>query len=170
MIPTERIERLLEPAYTADLAGRDDDELREIKTQCTTAETTLSYYRRLAQGRIEILEAWRENRRSGGTLESLIADLPWILAPPSARPGTAQVRMTEAAPDVEPLDLGGRESLVVDDTLADLPSLDDATVAARLDELKAFEHDVSELRAKLHGVLDGVEHEIATRQAAGTIG
>jgi hypothetical protein len=170
VIPTELIEQLLDPAYTADLSQRDDDELREIKTQCTGVETALSYYRRLAQGRIEILEAWQERRRTGGSLESLVADLPRILAPPASRPGTAQVRLAEPAPDVEPLDLGGREHVVVDDTLADLPSLDDATLALRLEELRTFERDVSELRARLHAVLDGIEREIATRQAAGTIG
>ena len=171
VIPLQKIEDLLDPAFADGLDRRTDEELRDMKSRCAVVETTLSYYRRLAQGRIEILEAWSQRRAKGGSLESLVADLPQILAPPSSRPGTAQARVAEPAPDVEPLDLGGRERLVQDDgTLAELPLLDDSTLAARIDELREFEREVSELRRAMHGVTDGFELELATRQAAGTAG
>jgi anti-sigma-K factor RsiG len=171
VIPLQNIESLLDPEFADGLDRRTDEELREMKSRCAAVETTLSYYRRLAQGRIEILEAWAQRRAKGGSLEGLVADLPQILAPPSSRPGTAQARLAEPAPDVEPLDLGGRERLVEDDgTLAELPLLDDETLTARIEDLRDFEREVSELRRGMHGVIDGVELELATRQAAGTAG
>jgi anti-sigma-K factor RsiG len=60
-----------------------------------------------------------------------------------------------------------RQQLVSDSTLTELPSLDDARVVAVRDQLREFEHELSETRQRLHGVLDGIEREIATRQAAG---
>jgi hypothetical protein len=141
-----------------------------MKARCSSVETSLSYYRRLAQGRIEILEAWQAKRAAGGSLEDLVAELPRILSGGGARPGTAQARLAEPAPEVEPVDLGGRERLVADETLADLPGLDDETLAGRLRDLRDFEHDVSALRHRIHSVLDAIEHEVATRQAAGATG
>jgi hypothetical protein len=57
VIPTERIQRLLDPAFVATLDARTVDELRAMKTECNEVENALSYRRRLAQARIEILEA-----------------------------------------------------------------------------------------------------------------
>jgi hypothetical protein len=142
-----------------------------MKNECTAVETSVSYYRRLAQGRIEILEAELERRRGGGSIEDLIAKLPEILGGEGGRSGAAQTRIAE--PDAPVIELewdDHRERLVADTTLANLPTLDDGGVTAVRDELVAFERELSDVRHQLHGVLDGVEREIATRQAAGTSG
>jgi hypothetical protein len=138
-----------------------------MKEECSSFETSLSYYRRLAQGRIEILDAELERRAQGGTVEELIAKLPEILAGDGVRASGAQSRIAEPEAPVLRLEWPDhRELLVNDSTLADLPSLDDARVREIRDQLRDFEHEVSELRHGLHGVLDQLEHEIATRQAA----
>jgi hypothetical protein len=142
-----------------------------MKSECTAVETSVSYYRRLAQGRVEILDAELERRRNGGTVEELIAKLPEILAGENGRPAAAQTRLAE--PDAPMIELelpGHREQLISDSTLADLPNLDDTRVEAIREDVAAFERELSELRHRLHGVLDGIEHEIATRQAAGASG
>jgi hypothetical protein len=142
-----------------------------MKTECAAVETSVSYYRRLAQGRIEILDAEVERRARGGSVEELIAQLPEILGGAGGRSSNTQARIAE--PDAPVLELewrGGREHLVSDTTLANLPALDDAGVAAIRAELVEFERELSDVRKQLHGVLDGIEHEIATRQAAGTAG
>ena len=64
MIATERVQRLLAPGYATELDGRSLDELRAMHEECAEAELALSYYRRLAQARIEILEAEHERRAS----------------------------------------------------------------------------------------------------------
>src|ERR1044072_2438880 len=57
-----------------------------IKTECTKLETEVSFVRRLAQGRIDILDAERDRRASGGSLEDLIGSLSKILAADGPRP------------------------------------------------------------------------------------
>lgn len=140
-----------------------------MKNECAAVETSVSYYRRLAQGRIEILDAELERRRGGGSVEDLIAKLPEILGAGGGRSSNTQARLAEPdAPVVELHWSDQRERLVGDDTLANLPALDDAGVAANREQLVAFERELSAVRRDLHGVLDAIEHEIATRQAAGT--
>jgi anti-sigma-K factor RsiG len=158
---------LLEPSYVDRLDTRSDDDLRAMKEECAAIETSLSYYRRLAQARIEILDAETTRRARGGSVEELIAELPDILAGGASRTPASQARLAE--PDVPLVVIewdDNRQHLVSDSTLADLPNLDDARLGASRDELQAFERELSDLRHRLHGVLDGIEHEIATRQAA----
>jgi hypothetical protein len=142
-----------------------------MKEECASIETSLSYYRRLAQARIEILEAEAGRRARGGSVEELIAELPDILAGEGSRAPASQARLAEPDVTLVPIEWDdNRQQLVGDSTLADLPVLDDARLGAVRDELQAFERELSELRHRLHGVLDGIEHEIATRQAAGASG
>jgi len=162
---------LLEPSYASGLDARPTDQLRTMKSECDAIESSLSFYRRLAQGRIEILDAELERRAQGGSVEELIANLPEILAGDGGRSSVAQTRIAE--PDVPSIEIewpDNRQRLVSDSTLTELPSLDDARVAAVRDQLREFEHELSETRQRLHGVLDGIEREIATRQAAETSG
>ena len=65
VIPTERIQRLIDPAFVATIDARPLEELRAMKTECNDVENALSYRRRLAQARIEILEAEHERRERG---------------------------------------------------------------------------------------------------------
>ena len=57
--------------------------------------------------------------------------------------------------------------MIVDDTLANLPVLDDATLAETRVELVALEAEVSQRRRALHEVLAGIEAESARRRAGG---
>src|SRR3954469_24930621 len=50
-------QRLIDPAFAAALDARSLEELRAMKSECNDVENALSYRRRLAQARIEILEA-----------------------------------------------------------------------------------------------------------------
>lgn len=170
MIPTNRIDELLAPDYTAGLDGRSLDELKAMGSECHAVETAVSYYRRLAQGRIEILDAWAARAGDDTSVEALVADLPRILgAEPGRAPATTS-RYADAAPEIEAVDFGGREQLVADDTLANLVTLSPDELGSSLQELRKFERDLSTTRRKLHGVIDALEREIATRQAADAVG
>ena len=169
--PTERIQQLLAPDYAAALDARSMDELRAMKAECNDIENSLSYLRRLAQGRIEILEAESERRASGGSVGDLVKDLPRILSAESGRSKITDTRVPPPdAPAVELRWPDGREQLVADTTLANLPLIPADDLASTLTQLRAFEHELSGLRRELHGVIDAVEHEIAGRQVAGTTG
>lgn len=143
--------------------------MHDLKSQCHEVETSVSYLRRLAQARMEILEAEEARRATGGSVEDLIADLPRILTDSGTRSSAANARL--AQPDVDIVDLhwpDGRERLVVDDTLANLPMLDEADLSEILVKLREFERELSGLRRRLHVAIGGLEREIATR-AAGAV-
>jgi len=172
VIATERVQRLLQPAYTADVDTRSLDGLRAMHEECAQAELALSYYRRLAQARMEILDAEVARRERGGSVGDLVADLPRIL---SAESGRSTVLTTRGAPAAEPPSIelhwpDGREQLVVDTTLAHLPTLDRAELDGTLASLHAFERELSDLRAQMHVVIDRIDRVIATRRVAGATG
>lgn len=167
----ERIQRLIDPAFVAALDGRSLDDLRSMKAECNDVENALSYSRRLAQARIEILEAEHERRATGGTVEDLVKNLPKILSGESGRSSITDTRL--APPDAPALELhwpDGREQLVADTTLANLPVIPQPELDSTLERLRAFERELSDLRREIHEVIDTVEREIAQRQIAGTAG
>jgi hypothetical protein len=167
----ERIVRLTDPSFVGALDGRALDDLRDMKTECNDVENALSYLRRLSQARIEILEAERGRRERGGTVGDLVADLPRILSAESGRSTITDTRFLP--PDAPKLELhwpDGREQLVVDTTLANLPAIPLDELDETLGMLRDFERELSELRRKMHSVIDALEQEIAARQVAGTAG
>ncbi|MFM8971084.1 MAG: hypothetical protein ACKOOG_00270 [Actinomycetota bacterium] len=168
MIPTERIERLLDPAYSVGLADASDEVLRAKKVECAEAENAVSFLRRLAQARLEILGAERERRANGGTVGDLVRDLPRILGGDAGRSAAANTRVAStAAPALELHWTDGRESLVDDATLANLPVLTDAGLDEAYARLGEFERELSTMRRGLHGVIDGIEAQLLARQVPG---
>ncbi|HEX5615975.1 MAG TPA: hypothetical protein VFZ83_12555 [Acidimicrobiia bacterium] len=171
MRTTERIRRVLDPAYSADLSALDVEALRARKIECAQLETAVSYYRRLAQGRVEILVAERDRRARGGSIEELIAQLPTILAGESDRPDAVNARFADAeAPIIELHFDGGEESLVADDGLALFTRSTSAELEGAIERLRSFEAVLSGTRRSLHDVIDRIELELAARQATGALG
>ena len=167
----EQLDRLLDPDFVDALDERTLDQLREMKNECADVENALSYLRRLAQARMEILEAEVSRRERGGTVEDLVADLPRILSAESGRSTIANTRMPP--PDAPRTELhwpDGREQLVADTTLANLPVISREELDATLGRLREFEQELSDFRRQMHGVIDALEREIAARQVAGTAG
>lgn len=160
-----RIDVVLAPGYLGGLPDVSDDDLRTMHDECTEVETEVSYVRRLAQARIEILRAEQDRRARGGSVADLVAALPTILADPGPRPAPSSSRMVRRlAPDPGIEWTRGREVLVSDDTLANLPVLSDAELGERLDELGLLEREVSDSRRALHGVIDRLDAELARRR------
>lgn len=164
-----RLDRVLGPDYLARIAQRDLDELREMRSECVEVETEVSYVRRLAQARIEILDAELERRGTGGSVEDLIAALPRILADEGPRSGPAQARLPQPlAPDMSIRWNRGLENLVSDATLANLPTLSEDDLRSTLFDLRGFEGEISDTRARLHEVIDTLELELAARHTTPT--
>jgi hypothetical protein len=167
----ERIARLVDPGFVSALDARLLDDLREMKTECNDVENALSYLRRLAQARVEILEAEKKRRERGGSVGDLVADLPRILSAESGRSTVTTTRMSSAdTPAIQLRWPDGREKLVADSTLANLPVLPLDELVDSVGRLRDFEHELSGLRKDMHGVIDALEREIAARQVAGTAG
>lgn len=162
-----RIDRITAPEFVEGIETRSLDELRLMERECLEVETEVSYVRRLAQGRIDILEAERDRRAAGGPLGDLIAALPKILADETTGRGDATT--TRAQPVLAPAASiewnRGLERLISDGTLANLPNLSDAELQATLEQLRVLEREVSEQRRGVHAALDAVTRAIATQLA-----
>jgi hypothetical protein len=162
---TKRIQHLVDPAYTSDLSAHSLHDLREMRAECNEVETAVSYTRRLAQGRFEILSAEQARRKAGGSVGDLVADLPRILGEERGRSSAANARLVETAEPKIELDWGAQAHLIADDSLATLDHIDDADLVQTIGELGEFERELSAYRHSLHGVLATLEREIAGRAA-----
>ncbi len=161
-----RIDKILAPEHVAGLEARSLDEIREMRREASEVETEVSYVRRLAQARGEILKAEIDRRSEGGSLADLIARLPEILSDRGPRPAPASVRVPEVlAPSMSITWSRGTEHLIADDTLANLPLLSDEELAEAVDSLKALEREVSDTRRQLHGVIDAFDSVLGARIA-----
>jgi hypothetical protein len=162
---TKRIQHLVDPAYTSDLPAHSLHDLREMRAECNEVETAVSYTRRLAQGRFEILSAEQARRKAGGSVGELVADLPRILGEERGRSSAANARLVETAEPKIELDWGPQAHLIADDSLANLDHIEDTDLAQTVAELGDFERELSAYRHSLHGVLAIIEREIAGRAA-----
>jgi hypothetical protein len=163
---TQRIQHLLTPEFSDRLSERDLDALRTMRDECSAVEHAVSYARRLAQGRFEILSAEQIRRHEGGSVRDLVADLPRILGEERGRSSAPNARVSTTEEPLVEIDWGPQGRLIDDDSLANLDGLSDDDLAAAVASLADFERELSEYRRDLHHVLDAVEHEIATRAAA----
>jgi hypothetical protein len=159
-----RVDRILDPAYVESLDRRAVDDLRLMRAECGEVETEVSYVRRLAQARLDIIAAELKRREDGGDLGDLIASLPDILAGDTPRTGVAAARIAQPlAPSMSITWTRGLERLVSDATLVNLPNLSDDQLRDTVEQLKELEHEVSEVRQNLHTVMDQLEVELGER-------
>ena len=122
-----------------------------MEREAIEVETEISYVRRLAQGRIDILAAEGDRRAAGARSGDLIAALPTILADDDARSGPATTRVQPVLAPAAGIQWNrGMERLITDGTLANLPHLSDAELQATVGQLRELERDVSERRRAVH--------------------
>ena len=166
-----RIDRVLSDSFLAGIDDQSVDELHAMERESLEIETEISYVRRLAQGRIDILEAERDRRAAGGSLGDLIAALPKILADEGGHSDQANTRAQPMLAPSGSIEWNrGLERLVSDATLVNLPNLSDAELQATLGQLRELEKDLSTRRRALHAVIDSITHAVAERLAANTTG
>lgn len=162
--PRRRVDRILDPAYVEALDRRALDDLRLMRAECGEVETEVSYVRRLAQARLDIIRAELDRRATGGELGDLIASLPQILAGDAPRTAATTSRIAQPlAPSMSITWSRGLERLVSDATLVNLPNLTDDELHDTTRQLGELEREASEVRHQLHQVMDRLEAELGDR-------
>ena len=167
---TPELDLVTRPAYLADLQARSIEDIRAMRLECQGLENGLSYIRRLAQGRMDVVGGELQRRRGGGAagdLADLVDRLPEILAEHSRGPGQSRppLDLDPDSPTVTALEtrldeLGARGVVAAD-------GADDAALEAVLDELVAFEREVSATRRHLHEIIDVLRDELTRRYRTG---
>lgn len=160
-----RLDRVLDPDYTADLDARSLNEVRDLRHTAVEIENELSYYRRLLYGRMDLVK-FELRRRSGEESRNLIESLVEILTDPE-RHDDAEPRGTRhIVTDLPPLPEVGKRD--IDHVMGDgvLTRLDDATDDELQASLEGFEHMVSEINAQrqiAQSVIDELTDVITAR-------
>ncbi len=163
-----RIDRVLHPRFVADVERLELEELRARRAEAEAEEESISYLRRMLQGRIDILRAElvRRARHGNNDVAGLVAGLPGILS--DAKPGSFN-----AVPRIRvPVPTGKHrrrvDRLVSDETVARLPELDVQELTRAVEILSREEEVVSADRRAVQRVVDLLRGELARRYRDGT--
>jgi hypothetical protein len=164
------LSRLLDPDYLGNLADRPVDEIRAMRADCVRVETELSYFRRLVQGRLDIISSEQERRRHGADptgLPELIGQLPEIFSEQRRPGGAGRLPQSIDAPEVDESLARTLDELAGPSVLSGLPDEDDASVAALASQLSQLEHTVSGYRQQLFEQVDALQAELTDRYRTG---
>jgi hypothetical protein len=171
------LDRLLAPAYLGELDQRSLEDIRAMRADCQITETAVSFLRRMAQGRLDVVHAALDAQASRGGADSdptavdasaLIDKLPDILGSGPQRPPGPGRLPSHMAPDLEQDDLTAEVDAALDvEKLATLTSMSTEELRAAADRLTAIEARVSGQRRALHDRIDRLQAEIVSRYKTG---
>ena len=161
--PRRRIDQIQDTGFTAGLEDLSLEDLRLRRRMCADLDVELSYYRRLLQGRLDLL-TFEVRRRAGEEQRSLLEALPEVLASWAAGdPGLPERSVPVEIPD---LPMQGRRAVdlaLSDDFLARLPEMSDADLAVVQQRLAEAETEVSRQRRAVFEASDCIQAELVRR-------
>jgi hypothetical protein len=152
-----------------DLTALSMEELRAKRAESQAVETGLSYLRRLAQGRLDIVAAEQRRRSEGGErveAQDLVASLSDILGDHLIAPGNGRLPQL-LSPDLEAFDTEPLDAIAGPNRLANLGDCSDDDLADLVEKLSAFEAEVSAERRTLFATIDALQAEITRRYKTG---
>jgi len=156
------VQRVLAPAFLVDSDEAELEALYTRRDELHRIEGQVSYVRRLAQGRIDILCAELERRERGGDpqdLTELIRRIPDVMG------GGETVPSTRGGDALNPDDsfVAQIDAVVGPSTFLALPEYGAAVIDGPVIALEGFERQVSATRRLLHERIDLLQCEIARR-------
>lgn len=167
----ERFAWVMSSSFVSGLETLDTDELRRRRAAAEAEEESLSYVRRLLQGRLDILRAELRCRHQAGSDRAgdLLSQLSAVLTDehPSARDtvGTRATRLR--VPDETQPHQQRLEAVVAGSSLDDLEDLPVETLEVYVERLTAHERELSAARRKLFDRIDALRNELAARYKDG---
>ena len=158
------LERLLAADYLDGLPERSLEDVRAMRAECQEAETAVSFLRRMAQGRLDLVHACLD----GSDLDSLVERLPSIIGSGPPRPQGYGRLPSQMSPDLDRDDLTAELDAVLDaDQTGALPTMSEAELRAVAEQLTAIEKRISDQRHALHERIDKLQAEIVSRYKTG---
>jgi hypothetical protein len=163
-----QLDRLLGPDYLEGVERRSLEEVRAMRAECQVAETAVSYVRRMAQGRLDIVHAYLDRGDDDVVdLNSLVEQLPGIISAGPQRPVGPGRLPSQMSPDME-----GDFTAELDEALdakrvAELPTMDRERLLELAERLSEIESRSSSERRALHERIDKLQAEIVSRYKTG---
>ena len=166
------IEQLLDPGFVDGIANLEMSELRGRRDQCQHASDTLSYLRRLVQGRLDLVHDELERRHSGGErrdLSEIVEELKRgeILGEGTRTDGFGRLPQSFSPADADGWIAAELDAALPADLLASLPDIPESDLADVAEKLERIERRVSDQRAELHTRTDAFQEEIVRRYKTG---
>lgn len=157
-LPTgrRRIDRVLDPAFTAGLPERSIEDLRASRDEAAQEETDLSYLRRLLHTRLDFLLA--EQRRRAGDSTAVVVQ--WT---------TGSADDTAMLPTGAGLDETRHGDALVSVDLSDISLWSDGALEEAIRVHEAEAEVVSQRRRPIQAVVDKLNAEIARRPQSGEV-
>ncbi|MFN0091464.1 MAG: hypothetical protein ACKVWR_14545 [Acidimicrobiales bacterium] len=167
-------DRVLADDFLAGLTDAPIEALRRMRTDCEALEQALSYARRLAQGRLDIVATELSARRqgeAGDDLHSMIDRLPEILADHCRPAGGGPARpMRSITPSALDSALADRvEAAASARELATLHERDEDELAELTDRYAELERELSGVRRLVHARIDALQAELTHRYQSGAV-
>lgn len=144
-----------------------------MRMECQRAEVALSYLRRVAQSRLDLVKKVLELNTPGSEgheldLSSIVGEMTAILSEGPSRPSGPGRPPVIFAPDFEKDDLTGELDEMFDVSRLTNPSeLGDVELRTIADRLREEEAKLSQQRRSLHGCVDHLESELVGRYKNG---
>lgn len=166
------LDTLTSPQYLADLGSRTIADIRAMRAECQQLENDLSFVRRMAHGRLDIVGGEVSRRRRGAApadATELLDELPTLLGDREHGRGSSTPRppqTLEPSPAADQL-VGELDEIVTTGQLTALADVDDDELGRLIDRLQAFETRISKQRRALHETIDAVQREIVERYRSG---
>ncbi len=163
------LDDLLKTNDLVSLGQRPFPELRALRDRLGEVETGLSYGRRLAQGRLDIVMAETASRATGhaDSNHELVARLPEVLSGNSRSSDLPRpIRETEIPEFVDEI-VAGLDSLFGMHEVENLEIVPDEHLADIAVRLADYERAVSAKRLEVHRIIDEVQEEIISRYRSG---
>ena len=166
----EDLTRLLDPDYLADVDSLTLDDTRRMRAECQEAEASLSYLRRLIQGRLDIVHAYMERPEGSAApdLSSVVENLAGILAGPGRPTGPSRNPVLHSPDTDQMAELTVElDAILGADDVARLATLDDAQLSDLAVRLRELENRVSTERLGLFDRIDTLQAELVERHKSG---
>ena len=160
---------MLADDYVGDVTALSMEELRAKRAEAQACEVGLSFLRRLAQGRLDIVAAEQRRRTEGAepmSHDDLVAHLSGILGDRTRAPGNGRLPQL-MGPDFADVDTAPLDEIAGPSRLSNLADLGDAELVELVDRLSSYEHEVSGQRRRLHERIDALQAEITRRYKSG---
>jgi len=150
------------------LAELSMEGVRARRAACQLLETQLSYVRRLAQGRLDIVSSEIAARRDGTQGDrTLVEQLTAALSERITAPGNGHLPMGLAPGEVDPELLAGLDAAGPPAEVSSPSSMDAEELRRVADALAGFERAVSDRRRAMFERIDALQAEIVRRYRSG---
>ncbi len=154
--------------YLVGLRAQPMKDLRAMRAECQQLELTVSYLRRVVQGRLDIVRHEYDHRKAGlghSDLSEIINSLPETLT--LGAPGPGGLTHMSISLDSLPTPTAEVNRLLESSGAERIPELDDPGLDSILEDLQELEVEVSAMRRLLFDRLDTLSEEITRRYRSG---